>query len=135
MGGAEQVFAFAFVFVCVYFSMYLYDETGGERDGEKGGARGLDQIVMKDRGVGGGNCRQARVPPGWTPKWLLTHHIYQPPYYPPLVHFVFIFVFSLVSLAQHPDHQWDLLAPSGALVMMMVYYISGSGSGSNFFRF
>ena len=67
--------------------MYCYDETGGERDGEKGGARGLDQIVMKDRGVGAGNCRQARVPPGWTPKWLLTHHIYQPSYYPPLVHF------------------------------------------------
>ena len=47
MGGAEQVLAF--VFVCVYLLVYLYDETGGER--EKGGARGLDQIVMKDRGL------------------------------------------------------------------------------------
>ena len=28
-----------------------------------------------------------------------------------------------------------LLAPTGALIVMMVYYISGSGSGSNFFRF
>ena len=58
-------------------NLYLYDETR-EREGEKGGARGLDQIVMKDRGSEAGNCRQARVPPGWTPKWLLTHHIYQP---------------------------------------------------------
>ena len=28
-----------------------------------------------------------------------------------------------------------LLAPTGALVVMMVYYISGSGSGSNFSDF
>ena len=82
----------------------MYDETGGERDGEKGGARGLDQIVMKDRGVGAGNCRQARVPPGWTPKWLLTHHIYQPAILTAIVHNSHVCLHALHASGFPPSH-------------------------------
>ena len=36
---------------------------------------------------------------------------------------------------QSSERRMTLLALTGALIVMMVYYISGSGSGSNFFRF
>ena len=47
--------------------------------------------------------------------------------------FFFSLSFSL-SCSMSCSFSLSLLAPTGALVMMMVYYISGSGSG-NFFRF
>ena len=87
----EQVTLFVFVFVFVF----VFEKEIGRKGGQ---AR-----LRSDSDERQGNCRQARVPAGWTPKWLLTHHIYQPAILTAIVHNSHVCLHALLASGFPPS--------------------------------